>query len=111
LTNPWMDGQATVFAGNQILTTYPLEFTDEVPNSTNRRDAVMIRLLDSCIGLLASQGMNKLLIDAVKGGDEGFQSMGECLPSLAKLNRNADKVNVISGFQKWATYRDVWRDA
>lgn len=89
----------------------PPEFTDEVPNSANRRDAVMIRLLDSCIGLLASQGMNKLLIDAVKGGDEGFQSMGECLPSLAKLNRNADKVNVISGFQKWATYRDVWRDA
>ncbi len=44
----------------------------------------MIRLLDSCIGLLASQGMNKLLIDAVKGGDEGFQSMGECPRSLIK---------------------------
>lgn len=38
----------------------------------------MIRLLDSCIRILAGQGMNKLFIDAAKGGDEGFQSMGEC---------------------------------
>jgi len=42
----------------------------------------MIRLLDSCIRLLADQGMNKLLVDAVRGGDEGFQSMGECLSNL-----------------------------
>ncbi|KAK3296932.1 uncharacterized protein B0H64DRAFT_113993 [Chaetomium fimeti] len=63
--------------------------SDDVPNTSNKRDAVMIRLLDSCIRLLANQGMNKLLIDAVTGGDEGFQSMG---------------------FQKWARYRDVWRD-
>ncbi|KAL2177952.1 uncharacterized protein P884DRAFT_198868 [Thermothelomyces heterothallicus CBS 202.75] len=62
--------------------------SDEVPNTAYKRDAVMIRLLDSCIRLLTEQGMNKLLIDAVKGGDEGFQSMG---------------------FQKWARYRDVWR--
>jgi hypothetical protein len=41
----------------------------------------MIRLLDSCIRLLANQGMNKLLIDAVAGGDEGFQSMGEYSPN------------------------------
>ncbi|KAK4240493.1 hypothetical protein C8A03DRAFT_13188 [Achaetomium macrosporum] len=57
--------------------------------TASKRDAVMIRLLDSCIRLLADQGMNKLLIDAIKGGVEGFQSMG---------------------FQKWATYRDVWRN-
>lgn len=43
----------------------------------------MIRLLDSCIRLLADQGMNKLLIDAVRGGDEGFQSMGRCLSICA----------------------------
>ncbi|KAL2023815.1 hypothetical protein VTK56DRAFT_1082 [Thermocarpiscus australiensis] len=63
--------------------------SDEKPNVANRRDAVMIRLLDSCIRVLARQGMKKMLIDAVKGGDEGFQFMG---------------------FQKWARYRDVWRD-
>lgn len=50
---------------------------DQLPSIANKRDAVMIRLLDSCIRALAEQGMNKLLIDAVKGGDEGFQSMGE----------------------------------
>ncbi|KAK0659446.1 hypothetical protein QBC41DRAFT_47288 [Cercophora samala] len=59
-------------------------FTD-----SSQQDAVMIRLLDSCIQLLAEQGMTQLFIDAVKGGDEGFQSMG---------------------FRKWARYRDVWRD-
>ncbi len=37
----------------------------------------MIRLLDSCIRVLSEQGMRKLFIDAVKGGDEGFQSMGK----------------------------------
>ncbi|KXX80496.1 hypothetical protein MMYC01_202475 [Madurella mycetomatis] len=63
--------------------------SDESPNVANKRDAIMIRLLDSCIRVLAEQGMNKLIIDAVKGGDEGFQSMG---------------------FQKWARYRDAWRD-
>jgi hypothetical protein len=40
----------------------------------------MIRLLDSCIRLLKEQGMTKLFIDAVRGGDEGFQSMGEQSP-------------------------------
>lgn len=46
----------------------------------------MIRLLDSCIRVLAEQGMNKLIIDAVKGGDEGFQSMGELCPKTQLCN-------------------------
>ncbi|KAL2162667.1 hypothetical protein VTH06DRAFT_6503 [Thermothelomyces fergusii] len=59
--------------------------SDEVPNTANQRNAVMIRLLDSCIRLLAEQGMSKLFIDAVKGGDQGFQSMGKSVrsPGLA----------------------------
>lgn len=47
----------------------------------------MIRLLDTCIRRLAEQGMNKLFIDGVKGGDDGFQSMGESLfpgPAIGK---------------------------
>ncbi|KAK4127601.1 hypothetical protein N657DRAFT_564614 [Parathielavia appendiculata] len=63
--------------------------SDTVPNTAKKRDAVLIRLLNSCIRRLREQGMTKLFIDAVKGGDEGFQSMG---------------------FQKWARYRDVWRN-
>ncbi len=50
----------------------------------------MIRLLDSCIRLLEDQGMNKLLIDAIKGGGDGFQSMGECFPRLDS-GADADK--------------------
>ncbi|KAK0739798.1 hypothetical protein B0T21DRAFT_410124 [Apiosordaria backusii] len=65
------------------------EDADELFKVSTQRDAVMIGLLDSCIQLLSNQGMKQLFIDAVKGGDEGFQSMG---------------------FQKWARYRDVWRD-
>ena len=52
----------------------------------------MIRLLDSCIRLLEDQGMNKLLIDAIKGGGDGFQSMGECFPGPDAL-ANADNPN------------------
>ncbi|KAL2268655.1 hypothetical protein VTJ83DRAFT_3501 [Remersonia thermophila] len=63
---------------------------DEVPSGAHRRDAIMIRLLDSCIRLLADQGMKSMLVDAMKGGEEGFQSMG---------------------FHIWARYRDVWRNA
>ncbi|KAK0636244.1 hypothetical protein B0T17DRAFT_480851 [Bombardia bombarda] len=62
---------------------------DENLSTASRRDAIMIRLLDSCIRLLTEHGMKSMFIDAIKGGDEGFQSMG---------------------FQKWARYREVWRD-
>lgn len=60
--------------------THPVRCPDDIPNTTNKRDAVMIRLLDSCIRTLAEQGISQLLIDAVRGGDEGFQSMGELPP-------------------------------
>ncbi|KAI1814777.1 hypothetical protein GGS20DRAFT_383494 [Poronia punctata] len=51
------------------------------------RDTVMIRLLDACITALREQGMQRIYLDAIKGGDEGFQSMG---------------------FQKWAEYRESY---
>ncbi|ROV87983.1 hypothetical protein VPNG_10337 [Cytospora leucostoma] len=54
------------------------------------RDSVMVRLLDACVKVLRQQGMNRMYIDAVKGGEAGFQAIG---------------------FQKWASYMDVWRDA
>ncbi|KAI1490430.1 hypothetical protein F5X96DRAFT_669701 [Biscogniauxia mediterranea] len=52
------------------------------------KDTIMIRLLDACITALKSQGMNYIFLDAIRGGYEGFQSMG---------------------FQKWAVYRDLWQ--
>ncbi|ROV87503.1 hypothetical protein VMCG_10500 [Cytospora schulzeri] len=61
--------------------------TDDDPAT---RNAVMARLLDACVQVLRQQGMNRMYIDAVRGGDAGFQSIG---------------------FKKWASYRDVWRDA
>ena len=66
--------------------------SDEISNTANKRDGVMIRLLDSCIRLLADQGMSKLLVDAVKGGGDGFQSMGECFPRPA-ARAEADSPN------------------
>ncbi|KKY39554.1 hypothetical protein UCDDA912_g00443 [Diaporthe ampelina] len=58
-------------------------------NDPSRRDSIMVRLLDACIQGLRQRGMGRMYIDAAKGGDAGFQSIG---------------------FQKWARYRDVWRD-
>ncbi|KAI0124259.1 hypothetical protein BJ170DRAFT_686623 [Xylariales sp. AK1849] len=55
----------------------------------NHRDSVMIRLLGTCVKLLQSNGMQHVLLDGVKGGNEGFQNLG---------------------FHKWAQYRDVWRE-
>ncbi|KAK4451881.1 hypothetical protein QBC34DRAFT_447338 [Podospora aff. communis PSN243] len=63
--------------------------TDKRPNMAIPGSTIMIRLLDSCIRTLASYGMRSLFIDAVKGGDQGFKELG---------------------FQKWAAYREVWRD-
>ncbi|KAK3351712.1 hypothetical protein B0H65DRAFT_421032 [Neurospora tetraspora] len=63
--------------------------SDQNPSVVKGRDAVMLRLLDSCVHRFAQQGLKKMFIDAMKGGEEGFQSMG---------------------FQKWARYREVWRD-
>lgn len=50
--------------------------SDEALSVASRRDAVMVRLLDTCIRLLADQGMEKLFVDAIQGGDEGLRSMG-----------------------------------
>jgi len=43
------------------------------------RSTIMIRLLDSCIRILANEGMRNLFIDAVKWGDQGFQELGKWL--------------------------------
>jgi hypothetical protein len=50
---------------------------DDNGSMTSSRDTVMIRLLDACIAVLRDQGMQRIYLDAIKGGDEGFQSMGE----------------------------------
>ncbi|RWA09962.1 hypothetical protein EKO27_g5136 [Xylaria grammica] len=44
---------------------------------TSSKDTIMIRLLDACIAVLREHGMQRVYLDAIKGGDEGFQSMGE----------------------------------
>ncbi|OTB05755.1 hypothetical protein M426DRAFT_10204 [Hypoxylon sp. CI-4A] len=63
---------------------------DGNPSMTASKDTAMIRLLDACVTILKEQGMRRVFLDAVKGGYEGFQSMG---------------------FQKWAIYRDLWQKA
>jgi hypothetical protein len=37
----------------------------------------MLRVLDACSRALAERGMDHMLLDAVRGGEEGFQSLGE----------------------------------
>jgi len=57
---------------------------DERPNMAIPRSTIMIRLLDSCIRILASYGMRNLFIDAVKWGDQGFQELGTYFTILKK---------------------------
>ncbi|TRX96292.1 hypothetical protein FHL15_003016 [Xylaria flabelliformis] len=49
---------------------------DENGTMTSSKDTIMIRLLDACITVLRDLGMQRIYLDAIKGGDEGFQSMG-----------------------------------
>lgn len=42
----------------------------------------MVRLLNACVQVLRQQNMNRMYIDAVRGGEAGFQSIGTWL-SLA----------------------------
>ncbi len=52
----------------------------------------MIRLLDACVINLREQGMKKMFLDAIKGGYEGFQSIGKAhhfppfIPGAGLLN-------------------------
>ena len=55
---------------------------DDNLSINNTRDSVMIRLLDACVRALREQGMSKMFLDAMKGGQEGFQSIGRPEPSL-----------------------------
>jgi hypothetical protein len=49
---------------------------DDNGTMTSSKDTVMIRLLDTCITVLRDLGMQHVYLDAIKGGEEGFQSMG-----------------------------------
>lgn len=42
-----------------------------------KRDAIIVRLLDECIVTLSGHGMQRLFLDAIKGGDEGFQRLSK----------------------------------
>jgi len=84
-------------------------WSDERPDKAIPRSTVMIRLLDSCIRTLAGHGMRKLYVDAIRGGDQGFQELGKGSAFHGNCRYSpAAKTHV--GFQKWATYREVWRD-
>jgi len=53
----------------------------------------MIRLLDACIRKLAERGMEQMLIDAIRGGEEGFQSLGTEPPPGRSASNKTDVHN------------------
>ncbi|KAK7965950.1 uncharacterized protein PG986_000227 [Apiospora aurea] len=61
---------------------------DENAAVASRKDAIMFRLLDTCIRSLERQGVKRVFLDGIKGGYEGFQS---------------------TGWRKWASYCEVWQ--
>lgn len=43
----------------------------------NTRDMVILRLINFSVHILESQGVKKMFLDGARGGEEGFQSVGE----------------------------------
>lgn len=69
--------------------------------------------------------MRRMFLDAIRGGYEGFQSIGKTAVLCSSLSSQArsEAVYIVgwyakqrpvgggdAGFQKWARYRDVWRE-
>lgn len=46
------------------------------PSLSHKRDYIMIRLLDACVNALSEQGMERVFVDAIREGGEGFQATG-----------------------------------
>ena len=65
----------------------------------------MFRLLNTCIRSLDVHGMRRVFLDGMKGGQEGFQSIGEsCKPKKALSG-----ADTATGGQEWARYREIWQ--
>ncbi|KFA67558.1 hypothetical protein S40285_04231 [Stachybotrys chlorohalonatus IBT 40285] len=53
------------------------------PEMVSRPDTVMVRLLHGCSKVLQERGMAGMFIDAVKYGEAGFESLGQCRQNCA----------------------------
>lgn len=56
--------------------TRKLGLAADILIESSNRDAIMVRLLDACVQALRQQRMNRMYVDAAKGGEAGFQSIG-----------------------------------
>ena len=77
-------GVTCVCVDGKFWTTQGEEWKDEadreigrLSESPTKNDAVIIRLLATCIRVLTEQGIKVMFVDGVMGEDEGFESMGE----------------------------------
>ncbi|KAI5461205.1 hypothetical protein BGZ63DRAFT_424120 [Mariannaea sp. PMI_226] len=61
---------------------------DDDPDMANRRDSVMVRLLQACRQSLSERGMAGVFVDAMRSDERTFVSLG---------------------YRKWAAYREVCR--
>lgn len=60
----------------------------------------MIRLLNVCMKVLADQGMRRMFIDGVRGGGEGFLSLGEHSLEKSFLFFHIDRMSRVSEMVK-----------
>lgn len=66
----------------------------------------MFRLLNTCIRSLDVHGLRRVFLDGMKGGREGFQSIGES----CELERSSIAlIRQQTGWQEWARYREAWQ--
>ncbi|CAK7563754.1 MAG: hypothetical protein SEPTF4163_001630 [Sporothrix epigloea] len=81
---PWPDAVSNLAGGVSCIC-----ITEDRLSMNNTRDMVILRLINFSVHILESQGVKKMFLDGARGGEEGFQSVG---------------------FQKWASYKEVWRE-
>jgi hypothetical protein len=67
-------------------------------------------LLDACKNNLQTQGMRKMFLDGVASGLDSLNQLGQFKVLNSKLVRGSNLLTM-KGFEEWAQYRDVWKDA
>jgi hypothetical protein len=67
-------------------------------------------LLDACKNNLQAQGMRKMFLDGVASGLDSLNRLGQFKVLSSKLAEGSNLL-IMKGFEEWAQYRDVWKDA
>jgi hypothetical protein len=94
-----------VFAYKVSIFIYFLYLTEADTLLASTQVTVVNGIIDTCVRYLQEQGMRKMFIDGVTDGLDSLGRLGRAIHSNVFL-----KPLIETGFQEWASYRDVWKN-